>query len=707
MDSDFELETMPLLQDTALDTLKGIGPKLTEKLNKLGLYNLQDILFFLPYKYQDRSHLVPISQLSVGSESLTQGTIVDTQMVFARQRMLICHIRAEDGAALTLKFFHFNKQQQNNLAHGQIIRCFGEVRQGRLSLEMTHPEYRLIKNSMQPIEDSYTPVYHQIQGLSQPVIRKIVQQALDKLKHNLLQELLPEQLLKQYNYPSLSEALHFLHQPPVEISFNSLMDKNTPYHHRMAFEELLAHQLSVRYLGEKLSSIKSPFKVLKKTKQQVKGFIDSLPFELTSAQKKVISEISSDLNKSTPMLRLLQGDVGSGKTVVAAITILYAIKSDFQAVLMAPTELLAEQLFINLQNWFEPLNIKISYLSGKIKGKLRQKVLNDIANGETRLIVGTHALFQQHVNFQQLGLVIIDEQHRFGVEQRLTLRNKGNKSTKNEVIRPHLLVMTATPIPRTLAMTAYADLSSSIIDELPPGRKPVKTIIVPQSRREEVINKIYQACKQGKQCYWICTLIEESEVLQCQAAEKTYADLMTQLTGIRIGLVHGRMNNEQKSTVMADFKEAQIQLLISTTVVEVGVDVPNASLMIIENAERLGLSQLHQLRGQPGRGEQESVCALVYGQPISQQGKKRLKILRETNNGFKIAEQDLKIRGPGEFLGVRQTGLAQMKIADLINDQNLIAPASKAAKWLMENNTSTIERLIKRWIGNNVVFKDV
>jgi ATP-dependent DNA helicase RecG len=697
---------MSLLYDVPLDSVKGIGPKLTERLNQLGLFNLQDILFFLPYKYQDRSHLTPISQLNVGSESLTQGSILDTQMLFTRQRMLICHIAAEDGSQLMVKFFHFNKQQQSNLAQGQIMRCFGEVRQGRTGLEMIHPEYRLLKDELQAIEDTYTPVYHQIQGVSQIVIQKLVSQALYKLNNHSLQELLPEHILAQYNYPLLSDALKQLHQPSLEISFIDLMEKNTSSHQRLAFEELLAHQLSVCYQGKQMLAIKAPFKLSKTGSYLASQFIESLPFQLTKAQKKVIKEIQADLNKNTPMSRLLQGDVGSGKTVVAAITILYTMSSGFQAVLMAPTELLAEQLFTNLSTWFKPLSINISYLSGKIKGKLRQQVLEDITSGQTQLVIGTHAVFQSEVKFHQLALVIIDEQHRFGVHQRMSLRNKGIDCVSKKVIKPHLLVMTATPIPRTLAMTAYADLSCSIIDELPPGRKPVKTIIVPQSRREEVIDRIYHACMDGKQCYWVCTLIEESEVLQCQAAEKTYQDLITQLTGIRIGLIHGRMNNEQKSTVMAEFKNAQIQLLISTTVVEVGVDVPNASLMIIENAERLGLSQLHQLRGRVGRGVEESICALIYGQAISQQGKKRLKVIRETNNGFEIAEQDLKIRGPGEFLGTRQTGLAQMKIADLIKDQVLIPQASQAAKWLIKNNNPAIEGLIKRWIGHKINFKD-
>jgi len=698
---------MSLLNDIPLNSLKGVGPKLTEKLNQLGLFNLQDILFYLPYRYQDRSHLVPISQLKSGRESLTQGTIVDTRIVFARQRMLICHITDEDELQLIVRFFHFNKQQQNNLSHGRIIRCFGEVRKGRAGLEMVHPEYSLITDSLQAIEETYTPIYHQIQGLSQTVLRKLVLQALEKLNHSPLQELLPENILSQYNYPLLSDAIALIHKPPVEMSFIDLMEKNTSSHQRLAFEELLAHQLSVRYLGEQSLSIKAPFKLSQQVCTQVNLFIEGLPFKLTAAQKKVLQEIHTDLKKTSPMSRLLQGDVGSGKTVVAAITILYALSSGFQAVLMAPTELLAEQLFTNLSSWLNPLSYNVSYLSGKIKGKLRQQVLSEISSGQAQLIVGTHAVFQDEVKFKQLAMVIIDEQHRFGVHQRMSLRNKGIDSLANESINPHLMVMTATPIPRTLAMTAYADLSCSIIDELPPGRKPVKTIIVPQSRREEVIERIYQACKEGKQCYWICTLIEESEVLQCQAAEKTYEELIKQLIGIRIGLVHGRMNNEQKSTIMAEFKNAQIQLLISTTVVEVGVDVPNASLMIIENAERLGLSQLHQLRGRVGRGVEESICALIYGQPISQQGKKRLKVIRETNNGFDIAEQDLKIRGPGEFLGTRQTGLAQMKIADLIKNQNLIPMASNAAQWLIKNKNPSIDRLINRWIGEKIVFKDV
>ncbi|MFK5986106.1 MAG: ATP-dependent DNA helicase RecG [Pseudomonadota bacterium] len=691
---------MSFLHDIPIISLKGIGPKLSQKFNKLGLYTLADVLFFLPYKYQDRSHLVPISELVVGLESLTQGCIVDSKMIFARQRMLICHIIDEQGTQLTLRFFHFNQQQQFSLKVGQLLRCFGEIRQGRSGLEITHPDYQLLSNSTQPVEESYTPIYHQIQGLSQTVLRKLVQQTLSALEKNPLLEYLPEDILKKYNYPELNFALRLLHQPPIELSLDSLIARNTGSHQRLCFEELLAHQLSVRYVDEHVSAIKSPFKPSGQSKLQVDVFINSLPFELTPAQKKVVIEIRDDLSKPGPMLRLLQGDVGSGKTVVASITLLYAIKAGFQAVLMAPTELLAEQLYNNLDKLFCAQDVKIAYLSGRIKGKKRQQVLEQISSGEAELIIGTHALFQQQVEFERLALVVIDEQHRFGVHQRMSLRNKGKK------LSPHLLVMTATPIPRTLAMTAYADLSCSIIDQLPPGRKAIKTVIVPQSRREELIDRIYQSCQQGKQCYWICTLIEESEVLQCQAAEKTYADLLAQLTGIQIGLVHGRMKNEQKSEVMSAFKNAQIQLLISTTVVEVGVDVPNASLMIIENAERLGLSQLHQLRGRVGRGSQQSVCVLVYGQPISAQGKKRLKVIRETNNGFEIAEQDLKIRGPGEFLGTRQTGLAQMKIADLIADQDLIPAASETALKLIKNNSNNVKALIHRWIGDKVAYKD-
>ncbi len=695
---------MPYLHNIFVNSLKGVGPKLTEKLNSLGLYTLQDILFFLPYKYQDRSRLIPISQLIIGTESLTQGRIIDTKVIFARQRMLVCFIEDEVGEQLSLRFFHFNQSQQRSFKIGQLIRCFGELRQGRSGREMTHPDYQLLHDSQQAVDECYTPIYHQVQGISQTITRKLVQQVLEQLNNDSLEEYLPQKIRDQYQYPSLKESLYLLHQPSVDISINSLIEKTTAYHQRLCFEELLAHQLSVRYVDEKELSVKAPFNLSAKNQSLLQQFIKKLPFKLTQAQKKVVAEITDDINGNKPMLRLLQGDVGSGKTVVAFIAILSAINAGYQAALMAPTEILAEQLYENTQNLFADQVINVAYLSAKIKGKNRQQILDKLGTGKLKLIVGTHALFQQEVEFFNLAMVVIDEQHRFGVHQRMSLRNKGRKKGKD--VSPHLLVMTATPIPRTLAMTAYADLACSIIDELPPGRKSVTTVIIPQSRREEVIDRIYQACQEGKQCYWICTLIEESEFLQCQAAEKTYADLLEQLTGIKIGLVHGKMNNEKKSQVMLDFKQAKIQLLISTTVVEVGVDVPNASLMIIENAERLGLSQLHQLRGRVGRGLKQSSCVLIYGQPISEQGKKRLKVIRETNNGFEIAEQDLKIRGPGEFLGTKQTGLAEMKIADLINNQDLIPLASEAAQWLIKHDRKNIKALIKRWIGDKVIYKD-
>jgi len=684
-----------------VDVLKGIGPKVAEKFAQLGLYTLQDLLFHLPYRYQDRSHLVPIALLRPEEECLTQGQIMSTRVVFGKKRSLLCDVSDSSGVILTLRFFHFNQQQKNNLAPGCSIRCFGEVKMGKQGPQMIHPEYRLVKDQMQAVDESYRPIYHLTDGLSQQSVHRAIQQTLKFLSPAALEDYLPVELLSENDYPDIVQSLRFIHSPPPDTAWELLNTGNNIYRQRLAFEELLAHQLSVRQKAGKLNSLTAPvFSKLSALREQ---FLNNLPFSLTAAQERVVNEISTDLNKSLPMHRLLQGDVGAGKTVVAALAILQAVGSGFQAAIMAPTELLAEQHLKNFKQWLQPLNIHTVWLSAKVKSKARELALQEIADGQGQVIIGTHALFQEQVQFDNLGLVIIDEQHRFGVHQRQALRQKGTIGDR----LPHQLIMTATPIPRTLAMTAYADLACSVIDQLPPGRKPVDTVLISQSRRDEVIERIYQACRNGRQSYWVCTLIEESESLQCQAAENTYEQLSQALPEIEIGLVHGRMKGDEKVSVMERFKNNQIQLLVATTVIEVGVDVPNASLMIIENAERLGLSQLHQLRGRVGRGDKKSACVLLYGTPLSRNGKERLQTLRATEDGFKIAEKDLQLRGPGELLGTRQTGLAQMRIANLITDQALIPQASDIAVQLMEKYPEQVSKIIQRWVGDGLDYKNV
>jgi len=684
-----------------VDVLKGIGPKLAEKFATLGLYTLQDLLFHLPYRYQDRSHLIPIALLRHGEECLTQGEIVSTRVVFGKKRSMLCDVTDSSGVTLTLRFFHFNQQQKNNLATGRLIRCFSEVKMGKQGPQMIHPEYRLINDQTQAVDETYRPIYHLTDGLSQQSVRQAIAQALNFLVDSSLEDYLPAELIQDFDYPEIVQSLRFIHSPPPDTAWDMLSTGNNIYRQRLAFEELLAHQLSVRHQASHLDKLQAPTFSENSVLQQ--QFLANLPFSLTSAQQRVVDEISRDLAQSIPMHRLLQGDVGAGKTVVAAMAIIQGVAAGYQATIMAPTELLAEQHLKNFLQWLQPLDIFCVWLSAKVKGKARKQVLAEIANGQGQVIIGTHALFQEQVEFHNLGLVIIDEQHRFGVHQRQALRQKGNSGDR----LPHQLIMTATPIPRTLAMTAYADLACSIIDQLPPGRKPVDTVLISQSRREEVIDRIYQACLNGRQSYWVCTLIEESEKLQCQAAENTYEQLTQQLPQIEIGLVHGRMKADEKITIMERFKNNEIHLLIATTVIEVGVDVPNASLMIIENAERLGLSQLHQLRGRVGRGEQKSACVLMYGSPLSRQGKARLQTLRSTEDGFKIAEKDLQLRGPGELLGTRQTGLAQMRIANLITDQILIPPASELAEKLVNKYPELVTKIIQRWVGEGVDYKNV
>ena len=652
--------------------------------------------------------------MRVADHAVVQGVIELSEVKFARKRMLLCHIRDGSGAML-LRFFHFNQSQKNNLERGKTIRCFGEVRRSGSHLEMVHPEYTVLSEAQakmemaQQVEETLTPVYPVTDGVHQISLRNMVSHAFELLNRNQisLNDLMPSSVLQKYNFSSLTDAIHFIHYPPPDVSLEDLEDSQHPMKQRLIFEELLTHILSLRQLRQRIKDDQAyPINNGDKLKQL---FLKALPFKLTQAQQKVTEEIENDMSKSFPMQRLVQGDVGSGKTVVAALAALQAIEAGYQVAMMAPTEILAEQHLKNFKQWFEPLGINIAWLSGKLKAQVRRDTLAELVTGEARMVVGTHALFQDEVAFNNLALVIIDEQHRFGVHQRLALRNKGLNTgqNKNANFAPHQLIMTATPIPRTLSMTAYADLDCSVIDELPPGRSPVETVVLPDSRRIEIVERIIKACEQGRQVYWVCTLIEESEVLQCQAAEDTYKEFAAAFPELRVSLVHGRMKPDEKEQVMSAFKEGRSQLLIATTVIEVGVDVPNASLMVIENAERLGLSQLHQLRGRVGRGEQASACVLMYHGQLSQNARTRLDTMRQTNDGFKIAQKDLEIRGPGEVLGTRQTGLQCLKIADLQRDAHLIPQASAAAEEIVNHYPERVSPLIHRWLGDASRYADV
>ena len=675
----------------ALDELKGVGSKMMEKLARLGLASVEDLLFHLPHRYEDRTRIYPIHQLLPGMHATTIGTIEHSELVYGKRRMLL--VRISDGLnILTLRFFNFSAAQKNTLAIGKQIRCYGEIRRGQRGPEIIHPEYRLVEADQPvPVEESLTPVYPTTDGLKQLTLRGLTDQALEYLDDGILRELLPPALYPHQQ--DLKDALRYLHRPPPQACLEQLEAGQHPAQHRLIIEELLAHNLSMLEVRQHSNQHQAqPLTVDPAFEQR---FLGDLPFAPTGAQQRVLADIRRDLAKPQPMMRLVQGDVGSGKTLVAALAALTALSRGHQVALMAPTEILAEQHYKTFSNWLAPLNIDTVWLAGKLKGKAREASLAAIADGSAQMVIGTHAIFQDQVSFNHLNLVIIDEQHRFGVHQRLELREKGARGD----VYPHQLIMTATPIPRTLAMTAYADLDTSIIDELPPGRTPVTTVAIPDTRRDEVIERVNLACQQGRQSYWVCTLIDESEVLECQAAENTAAELQQALPALRIGLVHGRMKASEKQQIMDSFKAGELHLLVATTVIEVGVDVPNASLMIIENPERLGLAQLHQLRGRVGRGATASHCVLLYHSPLSQTASKRLGVLRDTNDGFIIAQRDLDIRGPGEVLGTKQTGLAELKIADLVRDQQLIPQVQQLAQRISEQYPDHVQPIIGRWLG--------
>ena len=673
--------------------LRGVGPQVAEKLAKLNIRSVEDLLFHLPRQYEDRTRITPIGALKPGRIASVEGIVELTEVAFRGRRMLLSRISDGTGA-LTLRFFHFNAQQQAMLARGARVRCYGELRPGKSTLEMVHPEYKLLTAAdLQPQAPALTPIYPATEGVQQMKLRALTDQALSWLAHgNVLQELLPAELLSA-DMPHLTEALRYVHRPPPDAPLDQLMDGSHPAQQRLAFEELLAHHLSLRRL--RLAEDKSRAAPLTGEGRLAAQFRAALPFKLTGAQERVAAEIAKDISKAHPMMRLVQGDVGSGKTVVAALAALACIESGHQAALMAPTELLAEQHFRNFSNWLMPLGIEPVWLSGRSKPAEREAAMTKLADGSARLAIGTHALFQEDVRFKDLALIVIDEQHRFGVHQRLALREKG----AGEGMHPHQLIMTATPIPRTLAMTAYADLDVSSIDELPPSRKPVKTVALSESKRAEVVMRVEQVCREGRQVYWVCPLIEESELLQAQAAEDTAEALTRALSSLKVALLHGRIKGTERDQIMSQFNTGKIHLLVATTVVEVGVDVPNASLMIIENAERLGLSQLHQLRGRVGRGSTESSCVLLYKSPLGSMARERLAVMRETNDGFEIARKDLELRGPGELLGTRQAGEVNLRIADLLRDAPLIPEVQRAAALLLEKYPERVDAIVRRWLG--------
>lgn len=671
---------------TSVQQLQGVGAAAATLLEKLHIFSTDDLLFHLPRDYEDRSTIIPMNQLIVGRSYLLEGEVRSVDFPPGKKKSLAALVQ-DDFGKVTLRFYHIYKGLTDRIKMGQQLRIFGEVRVGARGLELYHPEIQVIQQHTPLPKTQLTAIYPSTEGLTQPKLREYVRQALQHHSDDL-PELLPSKYSNGYE---LKQALHYIHEPPIDANMLQLNQGSHPAQQRLIFEELVAHQISLLTRRAYIRQIAAPH--FSSSKVLVKKLLEGLPFQMTNAQKRVSKEILQDLKQDQPMLRLVQGDVGAGKTLVAAVAACHALEADWQVALMAPTEILAEQHYLNFKRWFEPLGIQVAWLSGKQKGKARTLAEQQIKEGHAQLIVGTHALFQDTVGFSKLGLVIIDEQHRFGVDQRLALRNKGA-----DQFTPHQLVMTATPIPRTLAMSAYGDLDTSIIDELPPGRTPIQTVTIPLERREQVLQRIASNCREGKQAYWVCTLVEQSETLDAQAAEATYQEIKDRFPDINIGLVHGKMKADEKQAVMQAFKDNQSQLLIATTVIEVGVDVPNASIMVIENAERLGLSQLHQLRGRVGRGATASFCALLYKTPLSQNGQERLSILRESNDGFIIAEKDLEIRGPGELLGTKQTGDMGFRVARLERDDHLLTQAHYVAEQILKDYPQHADGLLKRWL---------
>ncbi len=685
-------------EQIAITRFKGIGPRAAERLARLGLHTLEDVLFHLPFRYEDRTRITPIGSLRPERGVVIEGQVLAADVVFGKRRSLLCKV-ADGTGMVALRFYHFSAAQKNNLQKGRTIRVYGEPRPGAAGLEFYHPEYQT-GPEIPPLEKALTPVYPTTEGVSQKLLRNLACQALQWLRSHTPEELIPRELLDQRGLPSLAEALSKLHHPQPDDPVDLLLDGNHPAVKRLVMEEMVAHQLGMLAKRAGQKALRAP---PLQGERLTRRLLAELPFALTGAQQRVIGELRKDLMQSHPMLRLIQGDVGSGKTLVAAAAALIAVESGYQVALMAPTELLAEQHLNNFRRWLAPLDIDVHWLTGSVGVKARRETLAALADGSAALVVGTHALFQEAVAFQRLGLIIIDEQHRFGVQQRLALREKG----RNAGLVPHQLTLTATPIPRTLAMSVYGDLDTSVIDEMPPGRRPVQTLALPASRRDAIVARIRAACLGGAQAYWVCTLIEESDELQAQAAEATFAALQEALPEIVVELVHGRMKAKEKQARMARFVAGQAQLLVATTVIEVGVDVANATLMVMDNAERLGLAQLHQLRGRVGRGGEQSYCLLLYQTPLSQTARKRLSVMRDTSDGFVIAEEDLKLRGPGEWLGTRQTGELAFRIADLMRDEALMEPARKVATALLQRYPQRVERLLRRWLRGGQDYADV
>ena len=675
-----------------------ISPVTLVKLAKLGIHHRADLLLHLPLRYEDETHLAPIATVQAGETVQVQGVITHSEIAFRPRRTLVCRLE-DSGGELYLRFLNFYPSQQKQLAVGKQIRAIGEVRMGHYGLEMVHPKCRAVDDDT-PLQQSLTPVYPTTAGLSQPILRKLIVNALETLP---LGDTLPDALLQRLHLANFAASIHLLHNPTPDIAASMLEERSHAAWRRIKFDELLAQQLSMRVHHRERSKRVAP--KLVPHRQLTKRLINELPFALTKAQQRTFAEISHDLAQLHPMQRLLLGDVGSGKTIVAALAALQAIENGYQVALLAPTEILAEQHYFKLRDWLEPLGIAPVWLSGSLKKKDKQLAAGRIASGETLLAIGTHALFQEQVSFHKLGLAIVDEQHKFGVQQRLALRKKGTDSNsistmKSNSNEPHQLMMSATPIPRTLAMSYYADLDVSVIDELPPGRSPVTTKLVSDERRDEVIDRVRAACMEGQQAYWVCPLIDESEALQLQTTLETYQLLTETFPELRVGLVHGKLDNTEKARVMAAFKANELQLLVATTVIEVGVDVPNASLMVIDHAERMGLAQLHQLRGRVGRGAAQSLCILLYQQPLSELARARLKIIYESTDGFAIAQQDLRLRGPGELLGSRQSGLAMLRFADISADEDLLDQARQVADELLRDFPEAARAHLQRWMAN-------
>jgi ATP-dependent DNA helicase RecG len=689
--------------DPDLNKLKlpGIGKQTAKYLARMGITVIEDLLFHLPLRYQDRTTVKRIKNVTIGEEVVIEGEIQSISSPSGRGRTkLLCLIRDESGM-LSIRFFHAFSFLSHRLKTGTRLRCYGQVQFGQKGLEMIHPDFQVIDaQKPSPIDPYLTSVYPLTEGLSQYTVRKIINHALDWMDR-FLKDVLPHPVLQQFEFPSLHESFRGIHKPHSDLAIADLMEYKTVFQKRLIFEELLAHRLSMLHIRQLFQHQKAWAMAKKMDITQV--FLKKLPFELTNAQSRVLNEIYSDLGQPHPMLRLVQGDVGSGKTIVAALAMLRVVENGYQAALMAPTELLAEQHYRVFKKWFTPFHIEVIFIAGQLAAKQKKMVSKKINDGCAQIVIGTHALFQKEIQFSNLALIVVDEQHRFGVHQRALLREKGLQGD----CYPHQLVMTATPIPRTLAMSLYTDLACSTITELPPGRIPVVTSVIPNTRRNDVVARIKEVCQQGTQAYWVCPLIEESEVLDCMAATKTAEQLKHALPELNIGLIHGRMKSEEKDRIMQAFQEGHLHLLVATTVIEVGVDVANASLMIIENAERLGLAQLHQLRGRVGRGTVTSYCLLLYQQPLSALAKERLKVMRETTDGFKIAQRDLELRGPGEVFGIKQTGELLFKIADLMRDNALLDSVHQTAELILRDYPDVVRPLLQRWLGDKNQYGDV